>query len=453
MPTIMQRLQHGWNAFRGRDRPLYAPSVGQASAVRPDLQRRRYGNERSIINAIYNRIAMDVASNKIEHVKVDQNGRYVETVRDGLNECLTLEANIDQTSRAFMQDVVLSMFDEGSTAIIPVDTNLDPSKTTSYDIQSMRVGKIVQWRPQSIDVEVYNDHSGKRETLQNFPKRLAAIVPNPFYSVMNEPNSILQRLIRKLNILDAIDEQSGSGKLDLIIQLPYVIRSETRKQQAEERRKDIEMQLSGSKYGIAYTEATERITQLNRPVENNLMNQIEYLMNTLYSQLGLTPDILNGTASEEAMMNYTKRTIEPILSAITDEIKRKFLTKTARTQGHSIMFSSEPFRLVPISKVADIAEKFVGNEILSPNEVRQIVGFKPVANAQADELRNRRLNQESGEQALPPALATEQGETGEEYQNGSEGYGNETLPEESSDNIANMSMEEFNKLIEPSNTA
>lgn len=453
MPTILQRLQHGWNAFRGRDRPNYAPSSGQASAFRPDVVRRRYGNERSIITAIYNRIAIDVASNKIEHVKVDQNGRYAETVPDGLNNCLTLEANIDQTSRAFIQDAVHSMFDEGCVAIIPVDTDLDPSKTTSYDIQSMRVGKVVQWKPQAVDVELYNDHTGKVETLYDFPKRLAAIVPNPFYSVMNEPNSILQRLIRKLNILDAIDEQSGAGKLDLIIQLPYVIKSETRKKQAEERRKDIEMQLSGSKYGIAYTEATERITQLNRPVENNLMNQIKYLMETLYSQLGITPEILNGTASEEAMMNYNKRTIEPILAAITDEMKRKFLTKTARTQGHSIMFSSEPFRLVPISKVADIAEKFVGNEILSPNEVRSIVGFKPVADAQADELRNRRLNQENGEQALPPALATNQGDAGEEYQNGSEAYVEEVPPEEDPDNIADMTMKEFNKTVKPNNTA
>lgn len=453
MPTILQRLQHGWNAFRGRDRPNYAPSSGQASAFRPDVVRRRYGNERSIITAIYNRIAIDVASNKIEHVKVDQNGRYAETVPDGLNNCLTLEANIDQTSRAFIQDAVHSMFDEGCVAIIPVDTDLDPSKTTSYDIQSMRVGKVVQWKPQTVDVELYNDHTGKVETLYDFPKRLGAIVPNPFYSVMNEPNSVLQRLIRKLNILDAIDEQSGAGKLDLIIQLPYVIKSETRKKQAEERRKDIEMQLSGSKYGIAYTEATERITQLNRPVENNLMNQIKYLMDTLYSQLGITPEILNGTASEEAMMNYNKRTIEPILAAFTDEFKRKFLTKTARTQGHSIMFSSEPFRLVPISKVADIAEKFVGNEILSPNEVRSIVGFKPVADAQADELRNRRLNQESGEQALPPALATNQGDAGEGYQNGSEAYVEEVPPEESSDNVADMTMEEFNKIVKPNNTA
>ena len=453
MPTIMQRLQHGWNAFRGRDRPNYIPSTGQASAFRPDVARRRYGNERSIITAIYNRIALDVAANKIEHVKVDENGRYSETVNDGLNQCLTLEANIDQTSRAFIQDAVHSMFDEGCIAIVPTDTDLDPAKSASYDIKSMRVGKIVQWRPQSVDIELYNEHSGKREILADFPKRFCAIVPNPFYSVMNEPNSILQRLIRKLNILDAIDEQSGAGKLDLIIQLPYVIKSETRKKQAEERRKDIEMQLSGSKYGIAYTEATERITQLNRPIENNLMNQIQYLMDTLYSQLGITPEILNGTANEEAMLNYNSRTVEPILAAIVNEMKRKFLTKTARTQGHSIIYSYDPFRLVPISKVADIAEKFVGNEILSPNEVRAIVGFKPVADQQADELRNRRLNQESGEEVLPPALATNQGDSTDINQNGSEDLNEETYPEESSDNVADMTMEEFNQIIDPNNTA
>lgn len=453
MPTLFQRLQHSWNAFRGRDRPTTMSSA-PGSYYRPDQKPRRFGNERSIITAIYNRIAMDVASNKIEHVKIDQNGRYAETVNDGLNNCLTVEANIDQTSRAFIQDAVQSMFEDGCVALVPVDTSIDPTKSASYEIETMRAGKVVQWRPQTVDIELYNDHTGKREVVE-MPKRIVAIVPNPFYSVMNEPNSILQRLIRKLNILDAIDEQSGAGKLDLIIQLPYVIKSETRKQQAEARRKDIEMQLSGSKYGIAYTEATERITQLNRPIENNLMNQIEYLMNTLYSQLGITPEILNGTANEEAMLNYNTRTVEPILSAIVDEMKRKFLTKTARTQGHSIMFSNDPFRLVPISKVADIAEKFVGNEILSPNEVRSIVGFKPVADAQADELRNRRLNQEGGEMALPPALATNQGTNEETNQNGSEGDQSayETQPDAGSDNIADMTMEEFNGMISPSNTA
>lgn len=442
MPTIFERLQHSWNAFRGRDRPIYVNS-GPSSYANPDQVHLRVGNERSIITAIYNRIALDVSSNKIEHVKLDENGRYAETVKDGLNNCLTLEANIDQTSRAFFQSAVLSMFDDGCVALVPIDTDIDPYKSTSYDIHSMRVGKITQWMPQSVRVQVYNDRSGQKEELE-IPKRLVAIIQNPFYVVMNEPNSTLQRLIRKLNILDAIDEQSGSGKLDLIIQLPYVVRSPTRKAQAEERRKDIEMQLSGSKYGIAYTEASEHITQLNRPVENNLMSQIEYLMNTLYSQLGITPEILNGTASEEAMLNYNTRTIEPILAAIVDEMKRKFLTKTARTQGHSLMFSSDPFKLVPISKIAEIAEKFVGNEILSPNELRSIVGFKPVADAHADELRNRRLNQTTDEAGpIEPALATNQ--------NGSEEIVEEQ-PSYDQDNIADMPMSEFNNIIDTADT-
>lgn len=420
MPTIFQRLQHSWNAFRGRDRPNSARFEGPATYYRPDQVRLRVANDRSLITAIYNRIAMDVASNKIEHVKLDENGRYKDVVHDGLNNCLTVEANLDQTSRAFIQDAVLSLFDEGSIAIVPVDTSLDPSKSTSYDIYSMRVGRIVQWRPQSVVVSVYNERSGLKEEME-VPKRLAAIIQNPFYMVMNEPNSTLQRLIRKLNILDAVDEQSGSGKLDLIIQLPYVVKSPTRKKQAEERRKDIEMQLSGSKYGIAYTDGTEKITQLNRPVENNLLNQIEYLMNMLYSQLGVTPEILNGTASEEAMLNYTSRTVEPILAAIVDEMKRKFLTKTARTQGHSIMFTSDPFKLVPLSKIADIAEKFVGNEVLTPNEVRSVAGFKPVKDPEADELRNRRLNKEKDEDENPELQneIVEQIETGETNQNGS----------------------------------
>lgn len=439
MPTIFQRLQHSWNAFRGRDRPIFK-DYGPSSYYRPDQVHLRIGNERSIITAIYNRIALDVSSNKIEHVKVDENGRYVETVKDGLNNCLTLEANIDQTSRAFFQDAVLSMFDNGCVALVPIDTDIDPRLSSSYEIGTMRIGKIIQWMPRDVTVEVYNDRSGRKEEM-TIPKSICAIVQNPFYVVMNEPNSTLQRLIRKLNILDAIDEQSGSGKLDLIIQLPYVVKSPIRKAQAEERRKDIEMQLSGSKYGIAYTEATERITQLNRPVENNLMSQIEYLMNTLYSQLGITPEILNGTASEEAMLNYTSRTVEPILSAIVDEMKRKFLTKTARTQGHSLMFSSDPFKLVPISKIADIAEKFVGNEILSPNDLRSIVGFKPVDDAKADELRNRRLNQTAEETGEPPMVGQPMVE---ENQNGSEGY--------YEDDVGNMPISEFNKMIESANT-
>lgn len=442
MPTIFQRLQHSWNAFRGRDRPTYV-DYGPSSYQKPDQIHLRVGNERSIITAIYNRIAMDVSSNKIEHVKLDANGRYSETVNDGLNNCLTLEANIDQTSRSFFQDAVLSMFDNGCVALVPIDTDIDPRISSSYEISTMRVGRVLQWMPQNITVEVYNDRTGKKEEL-TLPKRICAIVQNPFYVVMNEPNSTLQRLVRKLNLLDAIDEQSGSGKLDLIIQLPFTVKSPIRKAQAEQRRKDIEMQLSGSKYGIAYTEATEHITQLNRPVENNLMSQIEYLMNTLYSQLGITPEILNGTASEEAMLNYNTRTVEPILSAIVDEMKRKFLTKTARTQGHSIIFSSDPFKLVPIGKIADIAEKFVGNEILSPNELRSIVGFKPVADAQADELRNRRLNQANGEETMPPALATDQ--------NGSEEIVSEESPTEYSDNIADIPISEFNEAVQSVDT-
>lgn len=399
MPSFFQRLQHSWNAFRGRDHPsTVTGSFG--TYYHPDQVKMRVGNERSLVTAIYNRIAMDVASNKIEHVKVDQNGRYVTTIEDGLNTCLSLEANIDQTSRAFMQNAVLTMFDEGCVALVPIDTSLDPRVSTSYDIRTMRVGKIVRWMPNYVRVLVYNDKTGKKEELE-LPKNIVAIVQNPFYVVMNEPNSTLQRLIRKLSLLDAIDEQSSSGKLDLIIQLPYVIKSPMRKEQAEQRRKDIEMQLAGSKFGIAYTDGTERITQLNRPLENNLMGQIEYLMNTLYSQLGITPEILNGTADEKTMLNYNTRLIEPILSAFVDEMKRKFLTKTARTQGHSILFSSEPFKLVPINNIADIADRFTRNEILSPNEIRGIIGFKPVADQQADELRNRNINQNTGMEEGP----------------------------------------------------
>ena len=444
MPTIFERLQHSWNAFRGRDRPIQYSDLGLSSYRRPDRTYLRVSNERSIITAIYNRIAMDVAANKIEHVKLDDNARYVETVKDGLNNCLTLEANLDQTSRAFIQDAVLSMFDEGCIAIVPIDTSIDPNKSTSFDIQSMRVGKITQWYPEHVRVQVYNEKRGIKEEL-TVPKRMVSIIENPFYAVMNEANSTLQRLIRKLNILDAIDEQSGAGKLDLIIQLPYVIKSTARQEQAEARRKQIETQLAGSKYGIAYTDGTERITQLNRPVENNLMSQIEYLMNTLYSQLGITPEILNGTADEKTMLNYNNRTIEPILAALVDEMKRKFLTKTARTQGHSIIFSSEPFKLVPINNIAEIADRFTANEILSPNEIRQIIGFKPVADQQADELRNRNLNK-AADQISP--LATD-----EINQNGSPDQIAEESSTESPDNITDMPMSDFNKMINGADTA
>lgn len=445
MPNIFNWLQHSWNAFRGRDRPVQE-SYGTGSYYRPDKNYLRVSNERSLVTAIYNRIAMDVAANKIEHVKLDTNGRYSETVTDGLNNCLTLEANIDQTSRAFIHDAVISMFDEGCIAIVPIDTTIDPTKSASYDINSMRVGKITQWYPYHVRVQIYNERIAKKEEII-VPKQTTAIIENPFYTVMNEPNSTLQRLIRKLNLLDSIDEQSSSGKLDLIIQLPYVVKSPTRREQAEQRRKDIEMQLTGSKYGIAYTDGTERITQLNRPVENNLMNQIEYLMNTLYSQLGITPEILNGTADEKTMLNYNNRVIEPILSAITIEFKRKFLTKTARTQGHSIMFSNEPFRLVPINNIAEIADKFTRNEILSPNEIRQIIGLKPVADKQADELRNRNLNQSADATEAPTV-------TDENIQNGSQ---DEPVAEdesyESQDNLAGMSMSQFNAMIGNSSNA
>lgn len=434
MPNFFDSLKHAWNAFRGRDRPDNYQIAGDASWHRPDKTHLRRGNERTIITAIYNRIAMDVSAHKIEHVRVDQNGRFLENVDDSLNECLTVEANIDQTSRAFCQDVVLSMFDEGQIAIVPTDANFDPNKSNSFDIRSMRTAKIVQWYPRDVLVEVYNDVTGRKEVLR-YSKRAVAIIDNPFYAVMNESNSILQRLIRKLALLDQIDEQASAGKLDLIIQLPYVIKSDARREQAEKRRKDIEHQLKDTKYGIAYTDGTERITQLNRPIENNLMGQIEYLMNTLYSQLGITPEILNGTADEKTMLNYNTRTIEPILAAIVDEMNRKFLTKTARTQGHSIIFSNDPFRLVPISNIADIADRFTRNEILSPNEVRGIIGFKPNDDPQADELRNRNINQNSNQ--LMPAFDDQQSDYPDQY-----GY---------SDNDANSNVDEYGypRAVEP----
>lgn len=441
MANFFDRLQHGWNAFRGRDRPANNTYVeyGSGNYRRPDRVYLKVANERSLVTAIYNRIAMDVASNKIEHVRVDMNGRYLETITDGLNNCLTLEANLDQTSRSFYQDAVLSMFDEGCVAIVPVDTTINPSKSSSYDIQSMRVGKILEWFPEHVKVLVYNEHTGRKEEL-TLPKRIVAIVENPFYAVMNEANSTLQRLIRKLSMLDAIDEQNASGKLNLIIQLPYVIKTSARKEQAEQRRKDIEMQLSSSKYGIAYTDGTERITQLGQPLENNLLGQIEYLMNTLYSQLGITPEILNGTADEQVMLNYNSRTIEPILSAFTDEMKRKFLTKTARTQGHSIVFSHDPFKLTPINNIAQIADTFTRNEILSPNELRAIIGFKPVDNEQADELRNRNINQNSDSMPFPNANEEEYGQPEEGME--------EPVPEENpNDTQRGLSMGQFNEML------
>lgn len=389
------RLKHAWNVFTGNIQINYR-DLGMSYSYRADRPRMSRGNERSIVTSVYNRIALDVAALNVQHVRLDKNGRFISVIDDGLNNCLTLEANVDQTARSFIQDVVISMFDEGSVAIVPVDTTTDPNVSGSYDIQSLRVGQILDWYPQYIRARVYNEQTGRKEDIV-VPKSAVAIVENPLYAVINEPNSTMQRLIRKLNLLDVIDEQSGSGKLDLIIQLPYVIKTEARRQQAENRRKDIENQLSGSKYGIAYTDGTEHITQLNRSVNNNLMSQIEYLTSMLYSQLGITQSILDGTADEKTMLNYNNRTIEPIISAIVDEMKRKFLTKTARSQRQSISFFRDPFKLVPVNDIAEIADKFTRNEIMTSNEIRQIIGMKPSNDPKADELRNKNLNSLSEE--------------------------------------------------------
>lgn len=388
------RLKHAWNAFTGNIQMNYR-NLGMSYSYRADRPRMSRGNERSIVTSVYNRIALDVAALNVQHVRLDENGRFLSVIDDGLNNCLTLEANVDQTARSFIQDVVISMFDEGSVAIVPVDTTTDPNVSGSYDIQSLRVGQILDWYPQYIRTRVYNEQTGRKEDIV-VPKSAVAIIENPLYAVINEPNSTMQRLIRKLNLLDVIDEQSGSGKLDLIIQLPYVIKTEARRQQAENRRKDIESQLSGSKYGIAYTDGTEHITQLNRSVNNNLMSQIEYLTSMLYSQLGITQSILDGTADEKTMLNYNNRTIEPIISAIVDEMKRKFLTKTARSQRQSISFFRDPFKLVPVNEIAEIADKFTRNEIMTSNEIRQVVGMKPSDDPRADELRNKNLSEPSG---------------------------------------------------------
>lgn len=389
---LVDRFRHGWNAFiNNRDPTYHYRDFGASYSYRPDRPRLSRGNERSMVTSVYNRIALDVAAVNMQHVRLDEDGRYVETMDSDLNNCLTLEANLDQTSRAFRFDVVMSMFDEGNIAIAPIDTTRDPD-TGSYDIQTMRTGKILEWYPSHVKVRAYNERTGQKEDVI-FSKRSVAIIENPLYAVINEPNSTMQRLIRKLNLLDLIDEQSGSGKLDLIIQLPYVIKTDARRAQAESRRKDIEDQLAGSKYGIAYTDGTEKITQLNRPVENNLMKQIEYLTNLLYSQLGITQAVLDGSADEKTMLNYYDRTIEPIVSAIADEMKRKFLTKTARTQRQSIEFFRDPFKLVPIGDLAEIADKFTRNEIMTSNEIRQIIGMKPSKDPKADQLVNSNLNQ------------------------------------------------------------
>jgi hypothetical protein len=391
--TLGNRLKHAWNAIRyGESTRAYDTSLGPSYSKRPDLYRLRPGADTSIISSVYARIGVDVASIPIQHVRLDEDGRYIETIKSGLNNCLTLEANIDQTGRSFIQDVVMSMCDEGVVAIVPVDTTMNAALSGSYDITTMRTAKIVSWYPKDVRVNIYNEETGYKQDI-TLPKTMVAIVENPLFAVMNEPNSTLQRLIMKLNLLDVIDQQSGSGKLDLIIQLPYVIKTEARKQQAETRRKDIESQLQDSKYGIAYTDGTEKVTQLNRPAENNLMGQIEYLTSMLYSQLGLTKAVFDGTADEKEMINYYNRSIEPILAAVVDGMKRVFITKTGRTQGQSIEALRDPFKLVPISQIADVADKFTRNEILSPNEIRQIVGRKPSKDEAADELRNRNNSQ------------------------------------------------------------
>lgn len=391
--TVGSRLKHAWNAFLNRAPTAnYQYGIGGGYSYRPDRFRLTRGNERSIVTSVYNRIALDVAAINIQHVQLDDEGRFLNVIKSGLNDCLSLEANLDQTGRAFIQDVVMSMMDEGVVAIVPVDTTIDPDISNGFDITSMRVGKVVDWYPQHVKLEVYNEQTGAKQTI-TMPKRSVAIIENPLYAVINEPNSTMQRLVRKLNLLDAVDEQSSSGKLDLIIQLPYVIKSDARRKQAELRRKDIEEQLSGSKYGIAYIDGTEHVTQLNRSVENNLMKQIEYLTSMLYSQLGITQSILDGTADEKTMLNYYNRTIEPILSAIVDEMKRKFLTKTARTKNKSIKFFRDPFKLVPISEIAEITDKFTRNEVASSNEMRQVIGWKPSDDPKADELRNSNISQ------------------------------------------------------------
>lgn len=400
---VRTRLKHAWNAFLNRDPTMHYRDLGSGYYHRPDRPRLSRGNERSIVTSVYNRIAIDVAQITIQHCKLDEDGRFSSVVKSKLNSCLTLEANLDQTNRAFIQDVVMSMLDEGSVAIVPVDTTTDPTVTDSYDIETMRTGKIIQWYPRHVQVSVYNDRIGKREEIF-ISKEKIAIIENPLFAVINEPNSTMQRLIRKLNLLDAIDEQSGSGKLDIIIQLPYVIKSEARRKQAEDRRKEIEMQLSGSKYGIAYADGTERITQLNRPVENNLMKQIEYLTSMLHGQLGITQAVLDGTADEQTMLNYFDRTVEPIVSAIVDEMKRKFLTKTARTQNQSIVYFRDPFKIVPIEKLADVADKMTRNEIMTKNEFRSKIGLKPSSDPKADMLINSNINQsvETQKRINPP---------------------------------------------------
>ena len=420
--NVGSRLKRAWNAFLNRDPPIRSNSYYYGGySYRPYYQRLGGATDRTVVSAIYNRIAVDASSITIQHVRLDENGRFNETIDSGFNSCLNLSANIDQTGRSFVEDIVLTMLDEGVVAVVPVDTDVDPKLTDSYEILTMRVGKITDWFPDSVRVKLYNDRNGEKEEIMVLKKN-AAIIENPFYSVMNEPNGTMRRLIQKLNLLDSVDEQSSSGKLDLIIQLPYVIKNEARRAQAEERRRQIEDQLSGSKYGIAYTDGTEKITQLNRSLENNLLKQIEYLTALAYSQLGITQEIMNGTADEAAMTNYYSRMIEPIVSAIVDEFKRKFLTKTARSQRQSIMFYRDPFKLVPIGTVAEMADKFTRNEIMSSNEFRQVIGLKPSKDPRADELRNKNLNESADQEKTMAAgkesIAKSLEEEGKENQNG-----------------------------------
>lgn len=423
MAYFPDQLRHAWNAFLGRDPTLeYSPNVvpygSYVSSTRPDRLRLTRGNERTIITSVFNRIAIDVAAISINHVRLDESGRFSEIIDSGLNSCLNLSANLDQTGRAFIQDAVMSMFDEGCVALVPTDTDVNPNRSSGIDILELRVSKILEWYPAHVRVQIYNENKGIKEELI-VSKKTTAIIENPLYSIMNEPNSTLQRLIRKLVLLDAVDEQSGAGKLDIIIQLPYTIKSETRRQQAEKRRKEIERQLKDSKYGIAYTDGTEHITQLNRSLENNLLKQIEYLTSMLYGQLGITPEILNGTADEKTMLNYNNRTVEPIISAFVDEMKRKFLSKTARSNAYrqSIMFFRDPFKLVPVDNVAEIADKFTRNEIMTSNEFRQVIGMKPSDDPNADELRNKNLS-ESKEAIAAKLGPGSNEEVQEEIQNG-----------------------------------
>lgn len=408
--SLRSRLKHAWNAFNNRDPTTNFRPSGEAYYYRPDRPRFTRGNERSIVTSVYNRIALDASAISIQHVRLDDNGRFSSVIDSGLNQCLNLDANVDQTGRAFLQDAVMSMLDEGCVALVPIDTDLSPDDTDSYKILSIRTGKIIEWRPEHVKVRVYNERIGRQEDIL-VPKSTVAIVENPLYAVINEPNSTMQRLIHKLSLMDVTDEQTASGKLDLIIQLPYVIKTEARQKQAEDRRKSIEMQLASSKYGIAYTDGTEHITQLNRSVENNLMKQVEYLTNMLYSQLGITQTILDGTADDKTMLNYYNRTIEPIISAIVDEMKRKFLTKTARSQKQSIMFFRDPFKLVPVNDIAEIADKFTRNEIMTSNEIRSIIGMRPADDPKADELRNSNIAQAKEEMTDQPALDQESGVT------------------------------------------